>query len=645
MGHGIAELCAISGYNVVLADVNEDILGVAMGKIKESIARIRASGKIQEEPDFVLSRIKTTTDLGDLSDSGYILEAVKEKIEVKRQVLRKLSGIAKPDCIFFSNTSTIPITELASMTDRPELFAGLHFFNPPVLMPLVEIIRGEKTSDETVNRAIEIVQSLKKEYLLVQKDIPGFVVNRLNERLFSEALELLSEDVSPIDLDAAVKYRLNFPMGIFELMDFIGLDVVLGAKTEMVKHGFDAAQYEILKSKVDSNELGIKTGKGFYNYGKMAEHEKLLISPSDKMYRISFARLFSGTANECSWLIRNGVAYAEDIERAMKMSMNWPSGPIELSDRIGLDKIIGNLNALRLSTGRKHYSPDAYLLDLQREGSTGIESGKGFLSWPTESCELGPVIYSVTDSYAVLTINRPGKLNSLSEDVWLNLRLGLEKALHESRARSVIITGKGRAFSSGDDIRMMDSWKTADDSKKWMDTYALPLIELLFRYQKPIISAVNGIAYGGGAELNLLFDIVVSSERALFSFSESLIGAIPPIASSLGVSALGRKLTPYLLTGDPFSASKAKELGIVDVVTENEMAMDVAVEFATRISRASPASVSSIKSIGNVVKSRVIPEARAALDELLILSATEEFKEGQAAFIEKRKPVWKHKPD
>ena len=640
MGHGIAELCAISGYDVVLADVGHEILEKAMEKIRWSIGKLESSRALVENPGIILSRIRTTTELRELAGSKYIIEAVKEKIEVKRQVLRKLDSLMGPECIFFSNTSTIPITELASMTGREEIFAGLHFSNPPVKNPLVEVIRGKKTSARTVGEARSFAISLGKEVIVVDKDLPGFLVNRLNDRLFTEALLMLGEGVTFREIDALLRFRMNFSMGVFELMDFVGIDTVLNAKTEMIGHGFNTSPSEKLSGLVEKGMLGMKTGKGFYKYQKPSVYSRPLIQPSGRMFRVNPVRLFATVINETAWMIRNKAASPDDIEKAMLLAMNWPAGPLSIADRLGIDNIEGELNRLHSSTGESRYIPDSLLLEKQRHGDNGLLSGKGFREWPFASEDIGPVKFQRIDSFALITLNRPEKLNSLSEELWSGIRIALEKALQDPDIRSAIITGAGRAFSAGDDIQMMRSWKGSADAKRWLDKYASPLIDLLASFPKPLISAVNGVAFGGGAEINLLFDVVVAADSAVFSFSESLIGAMPPIASSFGIAVTGRRLLPYLLTGDWMAPEKAKELGLVDVVTDDEMTLMVAMEYANRLSRAAPLSIQSIKSVANLHRTGVQPEARFSQNELIILSSSEDFAEGQEAFLSKRKPVW-----
>jgi enoyl-CoA hydratase/3-hydroxyacyl-CoA dehydrogenase len=229
MGHGIAEVAALAGYEVYLNDISQDILNNALMKISWSLQKLKEGGKLRESPEVIMSRIKTTLNLKDLADVDYVIEAVVENSEVKRKVFSELDSIVKPSAIFATNTSTIPISYLAEATKRQDKFIGLHFMNPPVLMPLVEIIMGNMTSQKTLETTVEFTKSLGKDYVIVRKDVPGFLVNRINSRTFPEAIIMYDEGYRKEDIDAMARFRLGMPMGFLELLDFTGIDVSYNA--------------------------------------------------------------------------------------------------------------------------------------------------------------------------------------------------------------------------------------------------------------------------------------------------------------------------------------------------------------------------------------------------------------------------------
>ncbi|WP_290623396.1 MULTISPECIES: 3-hydroxyacyl-CoA dehydrogenase family protein, partial [unclassified Archaeoglobus] len=203
MGHGIAEVCAMAGYNVTMRDIKQEFVDRGMNMIRESLAKLEQKGRVKSAEE-VLARIKPTTDLEEaVKDADLVIEAVPEVVDIKKQVWEEVDKLTKPECIFASNTSTMRITMLGGFTSRPEKFAGLHFFNPPVLMRLVEVIRGEKTSDETMDLLVEFVNSIGKVPVRVEKDVPGFIVNRVQAPASVLLMAILEKGVAtPEEVDA-----------------------------------------------------------------------------------------------------------------------------------------------------------------------------------------------------------------------------------------------------------------------------------------------------------------------------------------------------------------------------------------------------------------------------------------------------------
>ena len=271
MGSGIAQVCAQAGIEVLLNDVSEEALDRALKSIEWSVGKFVEKGKLTEDMETVMSRISTITDLKSVKDINFAIEAVFENIELKKELFKKIDEACGPHTLIASNTSAIPITELAAVTGRPEQVLGLHFFSPVSMMQAVEVIKGIATTEETSQAGKEFVIKIGKEPIMVNRDIAGFVINRINFPSAIEAMKLVEQGVATVeDIDKGLRLATGRKMGIFETGDMVGLDVTYGAMMAIYHETGDSRFYPplLLRRKVKAGHLGRKTGKGWYDYNE-----------------------------------------------------------------------------------------------------------------------------------------------------------------------------------------------------------------------------------------------------------------------------------------------------------------------------------------------------------------------------------------
>ena len=362
MGHGIAQISAMNGYDVVLRDIEEKFLDNAMSKIRWSLDKMVEKNKInKQESDKIHGRIRPLVDLKEaLQDTDLLIEAVPEDLKLKKKVYSEVDQFAQEKTIYSSNTSTLPISEISQLTNRPSRFLGLHFFNPPQLMKLVEVIPGANTDNSIVDLGIDFVKSLSKVPIVCNKDVPGFIVNRIFIPLVHEAAYSLENDGKTMtEIDSAVKYKLFLPMGIFELADYTGLDVIHKATIEMYLRDKKVVNpHPKIEQLFSSGKLGKKSGEGFYSYGD-ENYERVPLS-EEEARRYDPIRILSVAINNAAWLISNGVCTREDVELALKIGMGLKKELFEIGKENGFEKIVSTLSELQEKNG-SFYTPDPYL--------------------------------------------------------------------------------------------------------------------------------------------------------------------------------------------------------------------------------------------------------------------------------------------
>ena len=365
MGHGIAQVSAMAGYNVVLRDIEQKFLDKAMEKIKWSLDKLVSKEKISvAECNEIFGRIKPIVDLKDaVHNTDLVIEAVPEIMDLKKKVYAELDKTADEQVVFASNTSTLPITEIANTVSRPTKFIGIHFFNPPQLMKLVEVIPGQETSDDITNLTIDFVKSVNKIPVTCRKDVPGFIVNRLFIPLVHESCYVMErQKIEQTEIDSAVKFNLGFPMGIFELADFTGLDVIHKATIEMhVRDKKVILPHPTIEKLFNEKNLGQKNGQGFYKYSD-DKYERIPLS-EELAKKCEPTQIIANVLNNAAWLITNNASDIDEIEKAAKLGLGLKKPLFETANEIGMKKIVEELKKLSDKHGA-FYEPDPLLLSM-----------------------------------------------------------------------------------------------------------------------------------------------------------------------------------------------------------------------------------------------------------------------------------------
>ncbi|MEM0092075.1 MAG: 3-hydroxyacyl-CoA dehydrogenase/enoyl-CoA hydratase family protein [Saccharolobus sp.] len=644
MGHGIAEVAAISGYQVYLSDISQDILNNALEKIRWSLSKLQERGQIKESIEAIVSRIKPVVGLDkSVSDADFSIEASPERLDLKRQVFSKLDELLPPHAILATNTSSLPITKIAEATRRPDKVVGMHFFNPPVLMQLVEVMKGEKTSDETAMIVYQLAKRMGKQPIMINKDIPGYIVNRILGGINVAACILVEKKVADYkEVDAVARYKLGFPMGVFELIDYTGIDVAYYVSKSREELGIkdDIPICSLIEEKFKKNELGVKTGKGFYTYpgNKYVKPD----IPKELAEKLNPALILAGAINEAARLLRENVASRDDIDLGVRLGLGFPKGIFQYADELGIDAVIKALDELKNLSGYKSYSADPLLVQMVKENKLGVKTGIGFYQYgKVEEKKLNTLIVRTEPPLAWIVLNRPERLNALNPELVNELDKVLDELETNNEVRVVIITGNGRAFSAGADVTSFLTLRPIDVIR--LRTLR-NLVNKISLYTKPVIAAINGFALGGGLELAMACDIRIASEMAQLGQPEINIGIIPGAGGTQRLPRLIGKGKAKLLiyTGDMISAEDAYKMGLVDIMVPANRFEDEVRRIALKIAEKSPLSLLAAKLAIELGSEANIWTGQTLESTLFgLLFTTKDVEEGVKAFLEKRKPQFK----
>jgi 3-hydroxybutyryl-CoA dehydrogenase len=368
MGRGIAQIAALGGYETVLYDVSAELAEAGAAGLREALDKGAERGRWSvDDAIAAASRVETTAELDGLAGCDLVIEAAPEKLELKRQIFAGLAEAVGPEPVFASNTSSLRVSAIAQGVPRPERVVGMHFFNPPALMKLVEVVAAERSSEAALAATTEVAERMGRTPIRA-KDSPGFVANRLARPFTLESLRILGDGVADAArIDRIVRLGGGFRMGPFELLDLIGLDVNLEIARSFFAQGGEPERWRptpIQEQLVAEGRLGRKSGHGYHAYGKDSEREpdpRLAIEPPtlhpaqlaqiDPSAEEVLSRLFAQIANEAAFAIEEEIASPADMDTAMKLGFNWPLGPIGFAKLIGPDRAGDLLERLQAEKG------------------------------------------------------------------------------------------------------------------------------------------------------------------------------------------------------------------------------------------------------------------------------------------------------
>jgi 3-hydroxybutyryl-CoA dehydrogenase len=373
MGAGIAQIAALGGYRTAIYELDSRALERGMEQLKAALRRGAERGRWSEQDAIdALGRIETDTIIEVLRDCDLVIEAAPEDLGLKRNLFERLAAVCGPDAVLATNTSSLSVTAIATGVPGPERIAGMHFFNPPALMQLVEVVAGDESDEPALELATEVARGMGRTPIRA-RDSVGFVANRCVRPFFLESLRMLAEGVAPHDeIDRIVRLGGGLRMGPFELMDLIGIDVNFAVAKSFWEQSFGEPRWRpnpIHERMVASGRLGRKTGRGFYTYAEGTPHrardpdvlgerpivdEEQLEELTGENAPLVLTRLAATIANEACFALDERVASAEDIDTAMRLGYNWPIGPLEWGERLGWSRALGLLEELRELQGEAY---------------------------------------------------------------------------------------------------------------------------------------------------------------------------------------------------------------------------------------------------------------------------------------------------
>ncbi|MFQ6000089.1 MAG: enoyl-CoA hydratase-related protein [Anaerolineae bacterium] len=612
MGSGVAQVCAQAGYPTLVREPTPELLEKGLSRISAFLGKGVARGKLSEaQREATWGRISGTTELSDLADCDLVIEAIIEDLEAKKALFVELDQMLKPEAILVSNTSSLPIALLASVTGRPARVAGLHFFYPAVINRLVEVVVAEGTSKEVADFLIDFSRWLGKVPIRV-KDAPGFAVNRFFVPWANEAAKMLGEGLANVStIDEAAREAFSIRMGPFALMNATGISIAYHSSLSLGRElgpFYEPAQ--VLRERLEA-------GQEWELEGEIDESAKKAVA--DRLLGVVF-----GIACQ---LVEEGVATKEDVDRGATIGLRWAKGPFALMNETGVREALSLVEAVAARS--KGFLVPGLLREQAARGEPWV---------------LRDVKLEIDGPIAIITMNRPEAMNALNGKVLAELKEAIAEVKGNEALRAVIITGEGNAFVAGADILEMKA-KSLVEIRRFT-YFGQSVLKGIEEMEKPVIAAINGFALGGGMELALACDIRLASREAKLGLPEVGLGIFPGMGGTQRLPRLiGRgRASELIFTGDMIGAEEAERIGLVNRVLSPQDLMKEARELAMKIASRAPIAVGRAKAAINKAMQTDLDTGLAYEIEAVSLTfGTEDKEEGMTAFIEGRKPEFKGK--
>jgi enoyl-CoA hydratase / 3-hydroxyacyl-CoA dehydrogenase len=653
MGGQIAQTIAAAGFDVVLKDVKQEFIDAGLAEARNvtagQVGRLVKKEKITQEQadqqvDEIVGRIHGTTGYDGFGDVDFVIEAVPEKMAIKQAVFAELDAVTPGHAILATNTSSLSITEIGDATLRPDKVVGFHYFYPASVMPLIEIIEGEDTSQETMQAALTFAQAIKKQPITCA-EVPGFVVNRiLNSGIGEVWREQETKGLSIKKIDEGIGAANVVPMGPYFLINLLGLDTVYHVAEHL--HESYGERFYLPKGMgnlVQQGKLGAKTGgDGFYDSEGNANLEGEGDPDIDELVELLTLKTFV----EACLVLEEGVATHRDIDFGMMAGAGLDPRrgllpPFMKADTEGLDTILERLENAQEKHGER-FTPPTVLKRLVAQGRLGTKSGQGFYAYPqVDEEQPGEVVKLESRGNLAIAWLANGQMNSIAPAVIKDLKAVYEKVKADGARALVIASSNPFLFSAGADIKAFTQMDAAGGEQLLHEAHAL--LRELETGSIPVIAAVNGLAFGGGNELAMAADVRIAARSAVFGQPEIKLGIIPGFGGTQRLPRLvgSNKALEMNLVGDPIGAEEAFEFGLVNSVVVDHELFDTALAWARKLAEQAPLAVEQIKKVS--ANGDIDAGIEAEKVGFGTAFGSEDGKEGISAFLGKRKPVWQGK--